>query len=76
MPGKHPVDSLRKTAIFGTSHLIGKVLQSETCSLSGGDHSWFKRRSTGGARHVTIDDDVVVVDTIIDVMMAVDRTWR
>ena len=48
IPGKHPVDSLQKTAIFGTSHLIGKVLQSETCSLSGGDHRWFKRGSTGG----------------------------
>jgi hypothetical protein len=27
--GKHSIDSLRKTAILGTSHIIEKVLQSE-----------------------------------------------
>jgi len=34
------------------------VLQSETCSLSGGEHHWFKRitsgKETGGKRY---DDD-------------------
>jgi hypothetical protein len=30
IPGKHSIDSLQKTAIFGTSHIIQKVLQSET----------------------------------------------
>ena len=29
-PGKHSIDSLQKTAIFGTSHVIRKVLQCET----------------------------------------------
>jgi hypothetical protein len=28
--GKHSIDSLQKTAILGTSHIIRKVLQSET----------------------------------------------
>jgi hypothetical protein len=28
--GKHSVDSLKKTAVLGTSHIIRKVLQSET----------------------------------------------
>ena len=42
-PGKYSVDSLQKTAILGTSHIIRKVLQCETWSLSGGDHRWFKR---------------------------------
>ena len=28
--GKHSIDSLQKTAIFGTSHIIRKVLQCET----------------------------------------------
>jgi hypothetical protein len=28
--GKHSTDSLQKTAILGTSHIIWKVLQSET----------------------------------------------
>ena len=30
IPGKHSVDSLQKTAMLGTSHIIWKVLQSET----------------------------------------------
>ena len=30
IPGKHSVDSLQKTAILGTSHIIRKVLQCET----------------------------------------------
>jgi len=29
IPGKHSIDSLQKTAIFGTSHVIRKVLQCE-----------------------------------------------
>jgi len=28
-PGKHSTDSLQKTAILGTSHIIQKVLQCE-----------------------------------------------
>ena len=30
------LDSLQKTAVLGTSHIIRKVLQCETLSLSGG----------------------------------------
>jgi hypothetical protein len=30
MPGKHSINSLQKTAILGTPHIIRKVLQSET----------------------------------------------
>ena len=30
IPGKHSIDSLQKTAVLGTSHIILKVLQSET----------------------------------------------
>ena len=29
VPGKHSIDSLQKTAILGTSHIIRKVLQAE-----------------------------------------------
>ena len=43
VPGKHSIDSLQKTAILGTSHIIRKVMQCEAWSLSGGDHRWFKR---------------------------------
>ena len=41
--GKHSIDSLLKTAIPGTSHVIRKVQQCDAGSLSGGDHRWFKR---------------------------------
>jgi len=30
VPGKQSIDSLQKTAILGTSHIIQKVLQCET----------------------------------------------
>jgi len=30
IPGKHSVYALQKTAVQGTSHIIRKVLQSET----------------------------------------------
>jgi len=30
IPGKHSLDSLQKTAMLGTSHIIQRVLQSET----------------------------------------------
>ena len=43
IPGNHSIDSLQKTAILGTSHILWKVLQCEAWSLSGGDHRWFKR---------------------------------
>jgi len=29
VPGKHLIDSVQKTAILGTSHIIRKVLQCE-----------------------------------------------
>jgi hypothetical protein len=29
IPGKHSIESLQKTAVLGTSHIIRKVLQSE-----------------------------------------------
>jgi hypothetical protein len=49
---KNSIDSLQNTAILGTSHIIGEVLQSEPGNLSGGDHCWLKR-STKKERHVT-----------------------
>jgi len=29
VPGEHSIDSLQKTAVLGTSHIIRKVLQCE-----------------------------------------------
>jgi hypothetical protein len=42
-PRKQSIDTLQKTAVLGTSHIIRKVLQPEPASLNGGDHCWFKR---------------------------------
>jgi hypothetical protein len=56
IPGKHSTDSLQQTAVLGTSHIIRKVLQFETGSVSGGGHWWF-RRSTGKKRPVTRDNN-------------------
>ena len=30
IPGKHSIDSLQKTAVHGTSHIVWKVLQCKT----------------------------------------------
>ena len=43
IPGKYSIDALQKTVVLGTSHIIWKVLQRDTGSLSSGDHRWFKR---------------------------------
>ena len=63
IPGKHSVDSLQKTSILRTSHLIRKVLQSETC-LGGGYHFWFDR-STRKKRPVTRDSIIIIIIIII-----------
>ena len=55
IPGKHSTDSLQKTAVLGTSHIVRKLLQSETWSLNGRDHRWFVR-STRKKRLVKRDD--------------------
>jgi hypothetical protein len=36
VPGKHSIDSLQKTAILGTSHIIRKVLQCEAVGITAG----------------------------------------
>jgi hypothetical protein len=57
IPGKHSRDSLQKTCtVFGTSHIIRKVLQCETCSRRGGNHRWFKG-SIRKKKPVTSDAD-------------------
>jgi hypothetical protein len=45
IPGKHSIDSLQKTVVLGTSHIIRKVLQSDIRSLSDKDHRCFRRSS-------------------------------
>ena len=37
IPGKHSIASLQNRAVLGTSHIMRKVLQSETWSISSGD---------------------------------------
>ena len=59
VPRKHSIDSLQKTALLGTSHIIRKVLQCEASSVSGGNHRWFKR-STRKKRPVTKDIHIII----------------
>jgi len=59
VPGKHSIDSLQKTAILGTSHIIRKVLQCEAGSLRGGDQRWFRAR-TREKMPVTRDDIIII----------------
>jgi hypothetical protein len=61
IPVKQLVDSLQEAAKLGTSHVIMKVLQCETESLSVGDHRWFKRRSTGEKRPVIRDIIIIII---------------
>jgi hypothetical protein len=70
IPGKHSIDSLQKRAIFGTSHVIRKVLQCETRILSGGERGWF-RRSTRKNRPVTREDKNIIIIIIIIIGIAI-----
>jgi hypothetical protein len=56
VPGKHSTDSLQKTAILGTSHIIRKVLQ---CVDFGGRRIIKRKikRRTRKKRPVTRDDN-------------------
>jgi hypothetical protein len=58
IPGKHSINSLQQTTVLETSHIIRKVLQCETLSLSGGGTSWFNS-STRKKRLVTGDNNNV-----------------
>ena len=55
-PGIHSVDP-QQTAIRGTSHIIRKVLQCETLSLSDGDYCWFKGSTKKEGLVIRYDDD-------------------
>jgi hypothetical protein len=74
VPGNLSICSIQKIAIVEVSHIIRKVLQSETSSLNGGDHHWFKR-STRKKRSVTKrhddgdgdgDEGYVRLDTFVE----------
>jgi len=59
---KHSVDSLQKTAVLGTSHIMQKVLQSENGSLCGGNRRWFRRH---GRKKRRVSRDMMMVIIII-----------
>jgi len=71
--GKPSTDSLQNTAVLGTSHIIRKLLQSETWSLSGGDHRCFVR-STRKKRPVTRDNNNNNNKIIIIIIIIIGRT--
>jgi len=66
---KHSGDSLQKAAILVTSHIIQKVLQFGTRSLSCGVYSWFKRRSIKEKRPVV--RDVMMMMMMMMMMMII-----
>jgi hypothetical protein len=61
IPGKQSIDSLQKTAVLGTSHIIRKVLQCETFGLGGGDQRWLKR-STKKKKPAARDNIITITD--------------
>ena len=63
VPGKHSIDSLQKTTVLWTSHIIRKVLQCEAWSLSGGDHCWFKRSTR--KKCLWQETSIIIIITII-----------
>jgi hypothetical protein len=68
LPRKPSIDSLQRTAILETSHIIRKVQQSETRSVIGGDHCWF-RRNTREKPSVTGDNGTIVSILISHLLM-------
>ena len=54
---KHSVDSVHKTAVFGTAHIVWNVLQCDTESMRCGDRPWFERRSVRENRRVSRDNN-------------------
>ena len=77
VPGKYSIDSLQKTAILGTSHIIRNVMQCEAGSLSGCDHRWFKRSTrkkrpvTRHPYHITTTTTVVVVVVVVIIIIII-----
>jgi hypothetical protein len=57
IPENHSIDSLHKTAVLGTWHMIREVLQSEAWSLSGDIHHWFKSINTRERKNRRRNDD-------------------
>jgi hypothetical protein len=76
MPGKLSVFSLQKTAVLGTSHVIRKVLQSGTLSLSFGDRHWFKRKIVREKGPVTRDIILLIIIIIIIIIMWITMQGR
>ena len=73
--GKFSTDSLQKTAVFGTSHVIRKILQCETWSLSGGDQHWFKR-SAMEKTAVTRENIIIIIITVNTVFVVLGgKQW-
>ena len=55
--GEHSVDSLHKTAVLGTSHIVREVVHSETWSLSGEDKVEFQNENPSDKRYDKYIDD-------------------
>ena len=73
-PVRHFVDLLQKTAILDISHIISKVLRSETGSPSSGDGRWFKRN----AREKRLATWHIIIIIIIIIIINIQNTnvWQ
>ena len=78
IPGKHSIYSLQKdNCTWNIAHTTQKVLQSETYSLSSGDHRWFERRSALEKRPVARKNEIIIIIIItISTATAMHGPWR
>ena len=70
--GKNSTDSLQKTAVLVTSHILRKVLQSETGSPSGGESQLveaekYRREKACDRRHIIILIIIIIIIIIINI---------
>ena len=67
LPGKHSIDSLQKTAVLGTSHIIRKVLQCEEPERWGSPlvHEKYQQEKACDERHPYLIIIVIIIIIII-----------
>ena len=65
IPGKHSIDSLQKTAILGTSHIIRKVLQCEAVGITAGSREVPGRNACDRRHtyHIIIIIIIIIINT-------------
>ena len=65
IPGEYSIDTLQKTAVLGTSHIIRKVMQSETGYINCGANRWFGRSASKRRPPIRNNDKNIIIMIII-----------